>query len=95
MNRDKRLSNGHGGEVVHTHTHTLSYNLLNQIQTRRLVSDWEDRGRGRGRGKHVPASSSVSQATVPGSGGRVLKQHSWPPQATVDEQTGAKANRSL
>ncbi|KAE8279409.1 OTU domain-containing protein 4 [Larimichthys crocea] len=69
VNRDKRLSNGHG--------------------------DWEDRGRGRGRGKHVPASSSVSQATVPGSGGRVLKQHSWPPQATVDEQTGAKANRSL
>ncbi|KAE8279420.1 OTU domain-containing protein 4 [Larimichthys crocea] len=62
VNRDKRLSNGHG--------------------------DWEDRGRGRGRGKHVPASSSVSQATVPGSGGRVLKQHSWPPQATEVGELG-------
>uniref|UniRef100_A0A8C4HFK3 ubiquitinyl hydrolase 1 n=1 Tax=Dicentrarchus labrax TaxID=13489 RepID=A0A8C4HFK3_DICLA len=70
VNRDKRLSNGHG--------------------------DWEERGKGRGRGKQqVPASSSVSQATAPGSSGRVLKQHSWPPQATVEEQAVAKANRSL
>ncbi|XP_073331084.1 OTU domain-containing protein 4 [Pagrus major] len=67
VNRDKRLSNGHG--------------------------EWEERGKGRGRGKHVPASSSVSQATAPGSSGRVQKQHSWPPQATVEEQGGVKANR--
>ncbi|XP_076581054.1 OTU domain-containing protein 4 [Chaetodon auriga] len=67
VNRDKKLSNGHG--------------------------EWEERGRGRGRGKHVPASSSASQATAPGSGGRVQKQHSWPPQATVEEQGGPKANR--
>ncbi|XP_070848987.1 OTU domain-containing protein 4 [Chaetodon trifascialis] len=67
VNRDKKLSNGHG--------------------------EWEERGRGRGRGKHVPASSSVSQATAPGSSGRVQKQHSWPPQATVEEQGGPKANR--
>uniref|UniRef100_I3K0U7 ubiquitinyl hydrolase 1 n=1 Tax=Oreochromis niloticus TaxID=8128 RepID=I3K0U7_ORENI len=57
-NRDKRLSNGHGGE-------------------------WEERGKGRGRGKSVgPSSSSGSQAAAPGSGGRMVKQHSWPPQAT-------------
>ncbi|XP_076738470.1 OTU domain-containing protein 4 [Maylandia zebra] len=68
-NRDKRLSNGHGGE-------------------------WEERGRGRGRGKSVgPSSSSGSQAAAPGSGGRTLKQHSWPPQANVEEQGGAKTSR--
>ncbi|KAM9335206.1 OTU domain-containing protein 4 [Symphorus nematophorus] len=67
VNRDKRISNGHG--------------------------DWEERGRGRGRGKHLAASSSVSQATAPGSSGRVQKQHSWPPQATAEEQGGAKTNR--
>ncbi|XP_035770351.1 OTU domain-containing protein 4 [Neolamprologus brichardi] len=68
-NRDKRLSNGHGGE-------------------------WEERGRGRGRGKSVgPSSSSGSQAAAPGSGGRMLKQHSWPPQANVEEQGGAKTSR--
>ncbi|XP_049423571.1 OTU domain-containing protein 4 [Epinephelus fuscoguttatus] len=69
VNRDKRLSNGHGGE-------------------------WEERGKGRGRGKHVPASSSsVAPVTAPGSSGRVQKQHSWPPQATAEEQGGAKATR--
>ncbi|XP_070786275.1 OTU domain-containing protein 4 [Enoplosus armatus] len=67
VNRDKRLSNGHG--------------------------EWEERGKGRGRGKHGPASPSVSQATAPGSSGRVLKQHSWPPQAPAEEQGGTKANR--
>ncbi|TDG99406.1 hypothetical protein EPR50_G00194020 [Perca flavescens] len=72
VNRDKRLSNGHG--------------------------EWEERGRGRGRGRLVPASSSspsVTQATAPGpTGGRVLKQQSWPPQSAVEEQGGAKASRS-
>ncbi|XP_045921872.1 OTU domain-containing protein 4 isoform X2 [Micropterus dolomieu] len=67
VNRDKRLSNGHG--------------------------EWEERGKGRGRGKQVPASSSVSPTTAPGPSGRVHKQHSWPPQATVEEQGGVKANR--
>ncbi|XP_070710476.1 OTU domain-containing protein 4 [Pempheris klunzingeri] len=67
VNRDKRLSNGHG--------------------------EWDDKGKGRGRGKHAPASSSVSLATAAGSSGRVLKQHSWPPQATVEEQGGTKASR--
>nr|XP_046236948.1 OTU domain-containing protein 4 [Scatophagus argus]XP_046236949.1 OTU domain-containing protein 4 [Scatophagus argus] len=61
--------------------------------------EWEDRGKGRGRGKHTTASSpsssssAVSQATAPGSSGRVQKQHSWPPQATVEEQGGVKASR--
>ncbi|XP_067435285.1 OTU domain-containing protein 4 [Thunnus thynnus] len=55
--------------------------------------DWEERGRGRGRGKPTPASSSVAQATAPGSSGRMLKQHSWPPQATVEEQGAARGNR--
>ncbi|XP_040887506.1 OTU domain-containing protein 4 [Toxotes jaculatrix] len=55
--------------------------------------DWEERGKGRGRGKQVPPSSSVSQATAPSSSGRVVKQHSWPPQATVEEQGGAKSSR--
>ncbi|XP_071315603.1 OTU domain-containing protein 4 isoform X2 [Trachinotus anak] len=58
--------------------------------------DWEERGKGRGRGKSSQSSSSsssASQATAPGSSGRVLKQHSWPPQATVEEQGGAKTNR--
>ncbi|KAM8747425.1 OTU domain-containing protein 4 isoform 1-T1 [Acanthopagrus schlegelii] len=57
--------------------------------------EWEERGKGRGRGKYVPASSSVSQATEPGSSGRVQKQHSWPAQATVEEQGGGKGNRAL
>ncbi|XP_060922618.1 OTU domain-containing protein 4 [Limanda limanda] len=55
--------------------------------------DWEERGKGRGRGKPVPPPAAVSQATSPGSSGRVLKQHSWPPQATVEEQGGAKPSR--
>ncbi|KAM4564363.1 OTU domain-containing protein 4 isoform 3-T4 [Fundulus diaphanus] len=64
--------------------------------------DWEARGRGRGRGKSIPAaaaasssssSSSVSQAATVGSSGRVQKQHSWPPQATVEEQGGPKSSR--
>ncbi|MEQ2256208.1 hypothetical protein ILYODFUR_022047, partial [Ilyodon furcidens] len=55
---------------------------------------WEGRGKGRGRGKPNPASSSsVSQATAVGSSGRVSKQHSWPPQATVEEQGGGKSSR--
>ncbi|XP_016537105.1 OTU domain-containing protein 4 isoform X2 [Poecilia formosa] len=57
--------------------------------------EWEGRGRGRGRGKPIPASSSsVSQATAVGSSGRMLKQHSWPPQATVEEQ-GKPSRKSL
>uniref|UniRef100_UPI003AB0E691 uncharacterized protein n=1 Tax=Centroberyx gerrardi TaxID=166262 RepID=UPI003AB0E691 len=51
---------------------------------------------GRGRGKPPPASApppSVSQATAPGSTGRVQKQHSWPPQAAAEEQGGARASR--
>uniref|UniRef100_UPI0037E9478D OTU domain-containing protein 4 n=1 Tax=Semicossyphus pulcher TaxID=241346 RepID=UPI0037E9478D len=67
VNRDKRLSNGHG--------------------------EWEERGKGRGRGKHVPASSSLPPAAAAGPSGRVQKQHSWPPQATVEEPGGAKSNR--
>ncbi|XP_074480416.1 OTU domain-containing protein 4 [Sebastes fasciatus] len=70
VNRDKRLSNGHG--------------------------DWEERGKGRGRGKNVLGSfSSVpgATATAPASSGRVQKQNSWPPQATVEEPGGAKASR--
>ncbi|CAB1440198.1 unnamed protein product [Pleuronectes platessa] len=55
--------------------------------------DWEEKGKGRGRGKPVPPPSTVSQASPPGSSGRVLKQHSWPPQATVEEQGGAKPSR--
>ncbi|XP_024866933.1 OTU domain-containing protein 4, partial [Kryptolebias marmoratus] len=60
---------------------------------------WEDRGKGRGRGKSTPAAaassspSSVTPATAAGSGGRVQKQHSWPPQATVEEQGGGKPGR--
>uniref|UniRef100_A0A3P9BP77 ubiquitinyl hydrolase 1 n=1 Tax=Maylandia zebra TaxID=106582 RepID=A0A3P9BP77_9CICH len=30
-----------------------------------------------------------------GSGGRTLKQHSWPPQANVEEQGGAKTSRCV
>ncbi|XP_023286625.1 OTU domain-containing protein 4, partial [Seriola lalandi dorsalis] len=56
--------------------------------------EWEEKGKGRGRGKSVPSSSSsVPQATAPGSSGRVLKQHSWPPQASAEEQGGAKTSR--
>ncbi|XP_013859539.1 OTU domain-containing protein 4 [Austrofundulus limnaeus] len=56
--------------------------------------DWEDRGKGRGRGKSTSASSSsVSQAPPPGSGGRVQKQHSWPPQAAVEEKGEGKPSR--
>ncbi|KAK9525070.1 hypothetical protein VZT92_017413 [Zoarces viviparus] len=62
---------------------------------KRLNGEWEERGKGRGRGKNIAAasSSSVSQATAPGSSGRMLKQHSWPPQATVEEQGGSKVSR--
>uniref|UniRef100_A0A665TAC2 Uncharacterized protein n=1 Tax=Echeneis naucrates TaxID=173247 RepID=A0A665TAC2_ECHNA len=52
--------------------------------------DREERGKGRGRGKTVSSSSSQPAAS---STGRVQKQHSWPPQATVDEQGGAKTTR--
>uniref|UniRef100_A0A3Q2FYA2 ubiquitinyl hydrolase 1 n=1 Tax=Cyprinodon variegatus TaxID=28743 RepID=A0A3Q2FYA2_CYPVA len=56
--------------------------------------EWESRGRGRGRGKTIGASSSsVSPATGVGSTGRMQKQHSWPPQATAEEQGGGKSNR--
>nr|XP_029137877.1 OTU domain-containing protein 4-like [Labrus bergylta] len=54
--------------------------------------DWEERSKGRGRGKNVPASSSVP-APAPGPSGRVQKQHSWPPQATVEEQGATKSTR--
>ncbi|XP_034532067.1 OTU domain-containing protein 4 isoform X2 [Notolabrus celidotus] len=60
------------------------------------LGDWEDRGRGRGRGKHPPAASSsatTAAAAPPGSTGRMLKQHSWPPQANAEEQGGAKPTR--
>nr|XP_020442306.1 OTU domain-containing protein 4 [Monopterus albus] len=67
VNRDKKLSNGHG--------------------------EWEEKGKGRGRGKSIPASSSGYQTTAPGSGGRIQKQHSWPPQPTAVEQGGAKTSR--
>lgn len=56
--------------------------------------DWEDRGRGRGRGKHILTSSSASQATALVSNGRVMKQQSWPPHTTGDEQGGGKTRRS-
>ncbi|XP_062414626.1 OTU domain-containing protein 4 isoform X2 [Pungitius pungitius] len=57
--------------------------------------DWEERSRGRGRGKNIASASSsfVSPATTPGASGRVQKQHSWPPQATVEEQGGARDTR--
>nr|XP_040037874.1 OTU domain-containing protein 4 [Gasterosteus aculeatus aculeatus] len=57
--------------------------------------EWEERSRGRGRGRNVASASSsfVSPATAPGASGRVQKQHSWPPQATVEEQAGAKGVR--
>ncbi|XP_060887641.1 OTU domain-containing protein 4 [Labrus mixtus] len=54
--------------------------------------DWEERSKGRGRGKNVPASSSVP-APAPGPSGRVQKQHSWPPQTTVEEQGATKSTR--
>lgn len=41
------------------------------------ASEWENRG-GRRSGKPAPYSAT---------GGRVNKQHSWPPQSTTDEQT--------
>lgn len=47
--------------------------------------DWEDRGRGRGRGKPSSALSSVPPTTAPPAG-RILKQNSWPQQASVDDR---------
>ncbi|CAG5929439.1 unnamed protein product [Menidia menidia] len=55
--------------------------------------EWEERGRGRGRGKLNPAPSSVSKETAGGSSGRVQKQNSWPPQASVEGQAGGKTIR--
>ncbi|KAM4611655.1 OTU domain-containing protein 4 [Polymixia lowei] len=60
--------------------------------------EWGEGSRGRARGKPPlasapPSSSSVSQATAVVSTGRVQKQHSWPPQATVEEQAGRRASR--
>uniref|UniRef100_A0A8C6TT46 ubiquitinyl hydrolase 1 n=1 Tax=Neogobius melanostomus TaxID=47308 RepID=A0A8C6TT46_9GOBI len=59
-----------------------------------FVSEWEDRGRGRGRGKPTPAPSGVPQATAP-PGGRISKQHSWPPQANADEREAPTTSPSL
>ncbi|XP_056588924.1 OTU domain-containing protein 4 isoform X2 [Triplophysa dalaica] len=44
------------------------------------ASEWENRG-GRRSGKPAPYSAT---------GGRVNKQHSWPPQSTADEQTAGR-----
>ncbi|KAM9836872.1 OTU domain-containing protein 4 [Aulostomus maculatus] len=55
--------------------------------------EWEERGRCHPRGKMGTVTSSVAQATVPGSSSRMQKQHSWPPQAPVEEQGGARASR--
>ena len=79
---------------THTHTHTLKQ-CYSRLKVCVSPSEWEERGKGRGRGKYVPASSSISQAAEPGSSGRVQKQHSWPAQATVEEQGGGKGNRSV
>lgn len=96
-NRDKRLSNGHGGGEDVRATRMLQVYCMSAVCGNSLSpSEWEERGRGRGRGKSVgPSSSSGSQAAAPGSGGRMLKQHSWPPQANVEEQGGAKTSRSV
>ncbi|XP_072231976.1 OTU domain-containing protein 4 [Leuresthes tenuis] len=67
VNREKRLSNGHG--------------------------EWEERAKGRGRGRSIPAPASVSQETAAGSSGRLQKQNSWHPQATIQEQGGGKSIR--
>ncbi|XP_030018671.1 OTU domain-containing protein 4-like [Sphaeramia orbicularis] len=55
--------------------------------------EWEQRGRGRGRGRSTATSSAVAQATASSPGGRVLKQHSWPPQATAEEPGGSRSSR--
>lgn len=94
VSRDKRLSNGHGGDThaitcAHTHTHTPTLIIESPV----LPSEWEERGKGRGRGKHVPGSSSVSQVAAVSSSGRVQKQHSWTPQASVEEQGGVKHSK--
>uniref|UniRef100_A0AAQ4QJT5 ubiquitinyl hydrolase 1 n=1 Tax=Gasterosteus aculeatus aculeatus TaxID=481459 RepID=A0AAQ4QJT5_GASAC len=52
-----------------------------------------NRGDKKGRNVASASSSFVSPATAPGASGRVQKQHSWPPQATVEEQAGAKGVR--
>ncbi|KAM8898513.1 LOW QUALITY PROTEIN: OTU domain-containing protein 4 [Spinachia spinachia] len=55
--------------------------------------EWEERRRGRGKNIAAASSSSVSPGTAPGASGRVQKQHSWPPQATVEEQGRATGFR--
>ncbi|KAM3590761.1 uncharacterized protein V6R79_016189 [Siganus canaliculatus] len=55
--------------------------------------EWEDRGRGRGRGRSLPpAAAAASQA--PAAGGRVQKQHSWPPQASAEEGPRSGSRKS-
>ncbi|XP_026177564.1 OTU domain-containing protein 4 isoform X2 [Mastacembelus armatus] len=54
--------------------------------------EWEERGKGRGRTKSTPAAPG-SQVPAQGSSGRVQKQHSWPSQATGEEQGGPKTSR--
>uniref|UniRef100_A0A3Q3LAJ3 ubiquitinyl hydrolase 1 n=1 Tax=Mastacembelus armatus TaxID=205130 RepID=A0A3Q3LAJ3_9TELE len=56
--------------------------------------EWEERGKGRGRTKSTPAAPG-SQVPAQGSSGRVQKQHSWPSQATGEEQGGPKTSRSM
>ncbi|KAK2863281.1 hypothetical protein Q5P01_002814 [Channa striata] len=80
---------------VHPPSDENSWNLVGN-KDKRLSNghgDWEERGKVRGKVKSTPASSSHSQAASQGSTGRVQKQHSWPPQATVEEHGGAKPNR--
>lgn len=90
---DKKLSNGHGGACdAHAHAHACTVTRLMVLLS---PSEWEERSRGRGRGRNVASASSVSPATAPGASGRVQKQHSWPPQATVEEQAGAKGVRCV
>ncbi|XP_068569276.1 OTU domain-containing protein 4 [Cebidichthys violaceus] len=79
--------------ILRPHNDESSWSTV--VRDKRLNGggEWEERGKGRGRGKIISSSSSVSQATAPGSSGRMLKQHSWPPQATVEEQGGSKVSR--
>uniref|UniRef100_A0A674M9N3 ubiquitinyl hydrolase 1 n=1 Tax=Takifugu rubripes TaxID=31033 RepID=A0A674M9N3_TAKRU len=91
--RDRRLSNGHGGDPqthTYTHTHTRESNCTESLS---LPSEWEERGKGRGRGKHIPGSSTASQVAAGGSSGRGQKHQHWPPHSPKEEQGGGKPSR--
>lgn len=74
-------NNGHTASgMFFLNTHNITSSLCHVLTWWCFAVEWENRGGWRS-GKAAPYSAN---------GGRVNKQHSWPPQSTTDEQTAGR-----